>query len=260
MTIARPFEQFTKQRTVKHPKVQAILDKFASVNISERAAEIRGDKDRSAEWKNTELRKLTNGAILDLTKNGVHELARLRRTNEARRPTLPKLDRNDFVSALEDNEWRSVIRAMPYAERLKFVSDLGADSRAVAAVMRGTPETLNVPPQIHAAAVARVMQATHGATYAAIAETQEDLEVGEAAVGLLMNEVRDAAEPLADFQWQHYVAETRAPLNAELAKEFARPAPKDGGVDSLVETAQAMTHEERRTAIDRLLEVQLATI
>jgi hypothetical protein len=251
------FEQFSKERfdRVKHPRVKATLEKMTAIEqrLADRTAEIRGDKDRSAEWKSKELRALAADTVKSLTKDGAHSMRRLQRDVDASRPMVPRLGSTDVVGAMEDMEIRQFVRAMPAGERINFVSNLDADSRIVAAVVRSSPEMLGVPPQVHQAVVDRVMLATHGAQYQFISETHDDIEIAETALALAMKAAADVAGMEAR-DWRDLVDKTIAPLNAQLAKELAKPAPRAIDVNSLVEAARTAPMQDRNSLISRLSE------
>jgi hypothetical protein len=256
---ARPYEQFAAQRfdRAKHPRIKSALEKLTTTErrTAERKAEIRGDRDHSAEWKTKELQTLAIDTIKAVTKDGAHAVKRLQRDLDATRPKPPRLDKGDIVGALEDWEGRDMIRAMAPADRISFVSNLNADSRIVAAVIRSTPELIGVPAEVHSRVVDRVMSANFAAEYQFIAETAEDIEIAEAALGLVMTEARNAASAMEDHDWRSLVNQTIAPLNAELAKELAKPVQTAAiDVQGLVERAKTAPLADRRSLVNRLSE------
>src|SRR5258708_39698748 len=106
MNTNSPFHQFGKQKfgQVKHQRVKTVLEKLDATQqrLTKRTTEIRGDKDRSSEWKQKELRALAVNTVNDVTRDGAHELKRLRRELHAKRPKPPRPDKSDVVGALED--------------------------------------------------------------------------------------------------------------------------------------------------------------
>src|SRR5262245_61963228 len=101
--MATYFEQFRAQRTgnIKNKKVLGILENAAAIESTLQAgqAAIQADTSRSVQWKSDETRKLVTKAVKDIHKN-VLDLKREQRAIDVRKPTVPRLTKNDMVGAL----------------------------------------------------------------------------------------------------------------------------------------------------------------
>jgi hypothetical protein len=253
------FEQFRSQRTgnIKNKKVLGILDSAAAIEAKLQTdhAAIQSDTSRSAQWKSDEARKLATKAVKDLHKN-VLDLKREQRAVDAKRPTVPRLDKSNTVGALEDWEIRQFIRSMPsVSERVAYIHRLDNDGRIVAAIIRSAPDLLGVPKDVHQRLVESVLEETHGALLKTMAEDTEAVETADAGLQLVLEAARKAAGFREEHQmhlWNGFVGEIVTPMNAEFATETAKPPTRDIGIDDLVANVRSAPIADRRLLINRL--------
>lgn len=262
----RYFEQFVADRfgRIKNVRVQELIRKVGvlEAHFAERSVGIRGDADRSAEWKKREQGALLSRTIKGVTKDGSHELKRMRRELEASRPRVPRLDKADIVGALEDLEIRQWIRDMEPGARVSLVLAMETDPRIIAAVLRSSPQLLGVPAEVHQRAVERVLEASNGPKLKFIAETTDDIEIGQAAVDLVMADCGNlhreihgqSARGFIDF-----VAAETAQLNAALAAEFKDPSPEMIDIEFMVNAVRTAPYRVQHDLIDRLLAQSVET-
>jgi hypothetical protein len=260
--MATYFEQFRSQRTgnIKNKKVLGILDSAAAIEAKLQAdhALIQKDVTRSAQWKSDEARKIAAKAVKDLHKS-ILDLKREQRAIDAKKPSIPRLAKGDVVAALEDMEIRQFIRSMPsVAERVAYIHKLDNDGRIVAAIIRSAADLLGVPKDVHQRLVEAVLEETHGPLLKTMAEDSESVETVDAGLQLVLEAARRAAGFREDHQvhlWNGFVGEIVAPMNAEFAKETAKPPPKDINIDHLVENVRNAPIADRRLLINRLAAV-----